>query len=192
MIVIIDNYDAFSFSLRELAFEAGNEVHLFRNDGISVDAIKELQPHGIILSSGSGSPQQTGICFDLLNAFSPKIPILGVDLGCHVIAEFFGAKTVTIAPIHAIACMALHFGGSLYQNIASPFVAGQYHSHVIDKRTCPSVLLPEAEKDDGTLMSIKHAEYPCYGVQFHPESMLTPEGPKMIANFCSLCKKQGG
>lgn len=189
MIIIIDNYDAFSYSLSEMASQAGSEVHLFRNDSISVEAVKELHPQGIILSSGSGTPRNTGICFDLLQAFSSRIPILGIDLGCHVIAEFFGAKIIKIAPIHAIACLTLHFGGSLYHNIASPFVAGQYHSHIIDKRTCPSQLLPEAEKDDGTIMGFKHADYPCYGVQFHPESMLTPEGPRMIANFCGLYKK---
>lgn len=186
MIVIIDNYDAFAYSLYDMVAQITSEVRLFRNDKISVEGIQQLNPKGIILSSGVGALENTGVCMDLIDALSAQVSFLGVNLGCHLLARYFGANIIKTKPIHAVSCSIKHNGGELYKDIISPFSAGQYHAHSLDKKSMPLELTIEAEKQDGTVMSFKHVDYPCYGVQYHPESILTSEGHKIINNFCLL------
>jgi anthranilate synthase component 2 len=191
MILVIDNYDSFTYNLVQYLGEFGQElsvasdIQVYRNDQISIDKIKHLQPAGVVISPGPGRPDDAGISLELIRDLGSNLPILGVCLGHQSIGQVFGGKIVS-APIlmHGKTSEIHHTGVGLFQGIESPFTATRYHSLVIEKDTVPDILEVTAWVDDGTIMGVRHREYPhIEGVQFHPESVLTKVGKKLLQNF---------
>ncbi len=186
MILIIDNYDSFTYNLVQYCGEltVGKAIKVFRNDIITPDEAAGLGPEKIILSPGPGTPEQAGICLDLVTALPPEIPLLGVCLGHQVIGRAFGGK---IGPakkfMHGKVSMIKHDGKELFEGLDNPFLAGRYHSLAVDPGAVPEVLKVTAVSEEGEVMGLKHRELPIWGVQFHPESVLTENGKKIIHNF---------
>lgn len=188
MIVIIDNYDSFTYNLYQLIAKEVEDVQVYRNDKITVAELERLQPEAIIISPGPGAPKDAGICIELIQKLAPKIPIFGVCLGHQAITEAFGGKVVGCHEIvHGKSTHVFHKREGIFKDLSLPFLAGRYHSLVAEKASFPEELEMIAENETGIVMALKHKEYPCYGVQFHPESILTPEGGKIIVNFLKLC-----
>ena len=184
MILIIDNYDSFTFNLYQLVAALKREVLVFRNDEITIDEIQNMHPAAIILSPGPGRPENAGICVPLIKRLYKHIPILGVCLGHQATAYAFGGEIVHAEKIiHGKDSLIFHSRKNIYKNLPLPFKAGRYHSLSIDKCSMPKELIIEAESAGGEIMGIKHRDFAVYGVQFHPESILTPDGKKLIANF---------
>lgn len=184
MIVLIDNYDSFTYNLYQMLLEFDSDIRIFRNDKITVDEIKALKPDGVVLSPGPKTPFDAGICIELIQKLSSEIPILGVCLGHQAMAEAFGGKVVGSGEIfHGKADYIFHDRSSLFHGVLLPFAAGRYHSLIVEKTSFPKDLVILAETPSGVIMAMKHKDYPCYGVQFHPESILTPEGRQIIKNF---------
>ena len=187
MLLLIDNYDSFTYNLYQLLAAKTDKIKVYRNDKISLDEIEELKPSHIVISPGPGTPYDAGICIDLIKRFSPKIPILGVCLGMQAMAEAFKGKVVRAGIcVHGKPCFIFHRREGIFQNMPLPFSAGRYHSLIIEKESLPTNFSIEAESPDGLIMAIKHKEYPLWGVQFHPESILTPEGAVIVQNFLAL------
>lgn len=187
MILIIDNYDSFTYNLYQGIAQFHADVRVIRNDRIAVDAVKRLQPHGIILSPGPGRPEDAGICIELAGTVA-NIPLLGVCLGHQAIACAFGCRVIQAPEIvHGKSELIFHHRQGIYQNLPLPFQAGRYHSLMIDRQTLPDTLIIEAETSTGLVMGIRHAQLPIYGVQFHPESILTPAGKQLLQNFVHQC-----
>ncbi len=191
MIIVIDNYDSFTYNLVQYLGELGavltvaNEVQVYRNDQISVAEIRRLQPAAVVISPGPGRPEDAGISLELIKELGPTIPILGVCLGHQSIGQVFGGKIVS-APIlmHGKTSQVEHTGIGVFRGVESPMIATRYHSLVIEKQSCPEVLEITAWVEDGTIMGVRHREYPhIEGVQFHPESILTTSGKKLLQNF---------
>jgi len=186
MILIIDNYDSFTYNLVQYIGElcGGIALTVFRNDMITPEEVAGLAPEKIILSPGPGIPEQAGICLDLVAALPPEIPLLGVCLGHQVIGRAYGAE---IGPakklMHGKVSMIKHEGKELFAGLDNPFLAGRYHSLAVNPNTVPEVLKVTAVSEDGEVMGLKHRELPIQGVQFHPESVLTENGKKIINNF---------
>lgn len=201
MILLIDNYDSFVYNLYQQVAEIEKNRHysskgivsenlcIFRNDKITLDEIEQMQPKGIMLSPGPGRPEDAGICIALIQAFSGRIPILGVCLGHQAIALAFGGRVIS-APeiIHGKPENIFHCRQHLYKNMQLPFVAGRYHSLIVEKQTLPKDLIVEAETKQGLLMGMRHQSHLTFGVQYHPESILTPEGSLLLENFVDLCQ----
>ena len=186
MILLIDNYDSFTYNLYQLIAGIHKDVKIVRNDRISVSEIASLRPQAIVLSPGPGRPEEAGICLDLIRTFAPTIPILGVCLGHQAIGLAFGGQVVSAPEIfHGKNSLIFHRRQGIFRGLALPCFAGRYHSLVVDKSSMPAALSIEAEDASGTVMAIKHKEYPCFGVQFHPESILTSQGEMLIRNFLS-------
>ena len=186
MILIIDNYDSFTHNLYQCIAPLYPEVLIIRNDKISVDDVKKLKPSGIILSPGPKRPEDAGICIDLIRA-TRDIPLLGVCLGHQAITVAFGGQVIQ-APeiIHGKKELIFHQNTGLYKTISQPFEAGRYHSLIAQRESLPDVLMVDSETKQGLIMGIRHVELPIYGVQFHPESILTPEGPRLLQEFVNL------
>ncbi len=191
MYILIDNYDSFTYNLYHYLTDLGADVAVHRNDKITVDAVTELKPQGIIISPGPCTPNEAGICLDLVDAVRAEIPVLGVCLGHQSIAQVFGAKIVR-APyvMHGKTSEVHHDGGSVFTGLPSPFVATRYHSLTVDPATVPECLKITAKTDDGIIMGLAHAELPLHGVQFHPESIASEHGHAVIKNFLSLCEQK--
>ena len=187
MILLIDNYDSFTYNLVQLLREAGATVEVVRNDAAGVAELLAKNPQGIVLSPGPGRPESAGVCMDLLAA-RPPLPILGVCLGHQCMGVVFGA-VVDRAPrlMHGKTSMVTFEDDPLFAGLPNPFEATRYHSLAIVDGTLPPELIPLAESDDGTLMAVRHRDLPYWGVQFHPESVLTEAGVAMLRNFLSLC-----
>ena len=189
MLLLIDNYDSFTYNLVQYLRELQHEVVVFTNDSISIDSIKKMQPHAIVLSPGPGRPEHAGICLPVIKEFAGKIPIFGVCLGHQAIAQAFGANIVTAQHImHGKTSKIRHQGNGLFQNIPSDFVATRYHSLVVDQTTLPNSFGVTAWALDGNnsateIMAIQHRHWPLYGVQFHPEAILTEHGHALLENF---------
>lgn len=189
MIIIIDNYDSFTYNLYQAIAQTTACVEVFRNDEISLTKILALNPAGIVISPGPGRPEQAGICIELIKTFHKELPIFGVCLGHQAIACAFGGEVILAPqPMHGKSASIIHRGEGLYKNLPQPFLAGRYHSLIVNRDTLPEVLKIESETADGLIMGMRHAEYPTYGVQFHPESILTPNGNQLIKNFVHLCQ----
>jgi anthranilate synthase/aminodeoxychorismate synthase-like glutamine amidotransferase len=190
MFLIIDNYDSFTFNLYQLIAQVIQNVRVIRNDRITINEINQMQPSAVILSPGPGRPENAGICVPLIRKFYNHIPILGVCLGHQAIAYAFGAKIIHAEQvIHGKETLVFHSRKNVYKGLPLPFKAGRYHSLIIDKNTMPDELIVDAESVDGEIMGIKHKEFPVYGLQFHPESILTPDGASLIKNFIDEVKR---
>ena len=184
MIFMLDNYDSFTYNLVQYLGELGAELKVARNDEVSVDDVMGISPEGIVLSPGPGRPEKGGIMQDLVVAAAGNVPLLGVCLGHQCIGAAFGG-VVERAPhlMHGKTSMITHDGSALFEGIGNPFEATRYHSLIVREEGLPACLAKTAWADDGLLMGIRHTEYPVWGVQFHPESILTGEGKKMLGNF---------
>lgn len=194
MILLIDNYDSFSYNLYQLVGELQSEIHVIRNDEYTVEEIETMNPSHIILSPGPGRPSEAGVCEEVVEKLKGKIPILGVCLGHQGICEVFGAK-VTYANqlMHGKQSeVKLDVQSKIFQGIGESTVVARYHSLITQKETIPEELKVTAVTEDGEVMAVEHKEYPVYGLQFHPESILTPEGRKMIENFLRISNENGG
>ncbi len=189
MILLIDNYDSFTYNLYQGFVIAGADVKVVRNDAISIKEIEELKKlQGIILSPGPGHPTDAGICIEVIQKLGHKIPIFGVCLGHQAIgAAFSGTVDLADKVMHGKSSLIFHNRNKLFAKVHLPFQAARYHSLVVKKNDLPTVLSVEAEDVDGNIMALSHREYPIYGVQFHPESILTPEGQQIINNFVEIC-----
>ncbi len=187
MILIIDNYDSFVHNLARYVREAGADARVLRNDAATVGTCLDAAPRGVILSPGPKTPRDAGICLELIAALPVETPLLGVCLGHQCLAEAFGGETVRAdAPLHGEASTIRHNGAGLFEGVPSPMPAGRYHS-LIAKPGAGAPLIETAWTEDRTVMGLSHKIRPWHGVQFHPESVLTPHGRTIIANFLSMC-----
>jgi anthranilate synthase component 2 len=188
MILMVDNYDSFTFNLVQVLAAAGAEVEVVRNDALSVAGMLALEPRGIVLSPGPGRPEGAGVCVELLRSRVP-VPLLGVCLGHQALGLAFGA-VVSRAPrlMHGKTSPVRHLGYGVFADLPNPFEATRYHSLVVSEETLPPELLPLAWSDDGQLMAMRHRDLPYWGVQFHPESVLTGSGAHLLGNFLDLCQ----
>ncbi|MFP5501090.1 MAG: anthranilate synthase component II [Candidatus Sericytochromatia bacterium] len=183
-LLLIDNYDSFTYNLAQFLGELGAEVTVVRNDAITVEAIAELAPDGLVLSPGPGHPEAAGVTMDVLAKLAGKIPVLGVCLGHQALAHAFGAAVVRAGRVmHGKTSPVHHDGQGLFAGMPSPFTAGRYHSLIVDKASLPEALLVTAETAEGEVMGLAHRTLPLYGLQFHPESVLTEDGKRLLANF---------
>lgn len=191
MIIVIDNYDSFTYNLVQYLGELGaeipvaSEIQVYRNDQIDIERIKQLKPDGIAISPGPGRPEDAGISLELIKELGSSIPILGVCLGHQSIGQVFGGKIIS-APVlmHGKTSEIYHQGVGVFQGLKNPFTATRYHSLVIEKESIPDLLEITAWVEDGTIMGVRHRNYPhIQGVQFHPESILTNTGKELLRNF---------
>ncbi len=198
MIIVIDNYDSFTYNLVQYLGEfqatlpVTSQIQVYRNDKISIEEISSLKPDGIVISPGPGRPEDAGISLELIKQLGPKSPILGVCLGHQSIGQVFGGKIISAPTLmHGKTSQIHHTGVGVFQNIANPFRATRYHSLVIEKETIPETLEITAWVDDGTIMGVRHRNYPhIQGVQFHPESILTTTGKQILQNFLESLEGQ--
>jgi anthranilate synthase/aminodeoxychorismate synthase-like glutamine amidotransferase len=187
MILMIDNYDSFTYNLVQMLRIIGEEVRVQRNDQIDLLAVKSLGPSTIVISPGPGDPGQAGVSLKVIRRFSHKIPVLGVCLGHQAIAEAFGGKVIQAARImHGKTSRIFHDGRALYRGIPNPFEATRYHSLIVDRKSLPACLEVSAWTEQGEIMGLRHRHYRVEGVQFHPESILTEAGANIIKNFIHL------
>jgi anthranilate synthase/aminodeoxychorismate synthase-like glutamine amidotransferase len=186
MILMIDNYDSFTYNLVQYLGELGADIRVYRNDQISVAEVEQLAPEKIVISPGPCTPKEAGISCDVIRHFAGRIALLGVCLGHQCIGEVFGGDVVRApALFHGKTSLIYHDGKTIFRGLPRPFEATRYHSLVIRRETLPDCLELSAETDDGVIMAVRHRELPVEGVQFHPESILTHEGKKLLANFLS-------
>lgn len=191
MILLIDNYDSFSYNLYQLIGSVEPDIRVIRNDAYTVAEIEAMKPEAIILSPGPGKPEDAGVCIEVIKYFTGRLPIFGVCLGHQVICEAFGG-TVSYAKelMHGKQSKVYQGGISpLFRGLGPEFKAARYHSLAARTEAFPEVLKVTAESDDGEIMALEHKEYPVFGVQFHPESVMTPDGKKMIENFMEVVRK---
>jgi anthranilate synthase/aminodeoxychorismate synthase-like glutamine amidotransferase len=191
MIAVVDNYDSFTYNLVQYVGALGERVVVHRNDAITVEALKALDPDGLLISPGPGEPKDAGISEDAIRAFSGTIPVLGVCLGHQGIGEVFGGKVVRAGRLmHGKTSPILHKGRGLFAGLDNPFEATRYHSLIVERDGLPDVLEAVAWTPEGELMGIKHRTHETWGVQFHPESVLTQQGMRLVENFLTLCRQQ--
>ncbi|OIU71382.1 anthranilate synthase component II [Rossellomorea aquimaris] len=191
MILLIDNYDSFTYNLYQYLLELGEDVLIKRNDEITLEGIQELKPEGIILSPGPGTPEDAGICIEIIRNLHASAPILGVCLGHQAIAAAFGAKVVIADRImHGKTSLIRHDGDGVFQYLSQPLTVMRYHSLVVEKESLPQQFeVTATSMDDNQIMAIKHRRYPLFGVQFHPESIGTDTGKKILSNFLDEMRK---
>ena len=184
MIVVIDNYDSFTYNLVQYLMMLGAPVEVFRNDAVTLADLEEMRPSGFVISPGPGRPETAGISLALIDRFSGKIPILGVCLGHQAIAMAFGGKVISAKRLmHGKTSSVKNDGEGIYRGVASPFAAMRYHSLAVGKENLPSQLEITAESDDGEIMGIRHRRHATEGIQYHPESIMTPVGKRLLRNF---------
>jgi anthranilate synthase component II len=189
MLLLIDNYDSFTFNLYHFLGDVGARCEVWRNDKISVEDALARAPEAIVLSPGPCTPNEAGICLDLITAAAGTIPILGVCLGHQAIGQALGGHVVRApVPMHGKVSRIFHAGTDILEDIPSPFAATRYHSLIVDRASLPSVLVPTAWTEDGLLMAMRHRSLPIFGVQFHPESIASQQGHELLANFLRLAR----
>ena len=186
MLLLIDNYDSFTYNVAQYFGELGCALLVKRNDQISLEEVAALAPRRICISPGPCTPREAGISKDIVLRFGPKIPVLGICLGHQCIAEAYGGKIMRASTlVHGKSSMIKHNGSGLFTDLPTPFAAGRYHSLVVERRSFPECLEITAESEDGEIMALRHRQFPAQGVQFHPESVLTRDGKKILAGFLS-------
>jgi anthranilate synthase/aminodeoxychorismate synthase-like glutamine amidotransferase len=187
MILVVDNYDSFTYNLVQYLGEFGVEQTVVRNDQITVDEVIELKPDAIVISPGPCTPKEAGISVELIRRLHKGVPILGVCLGHQAIGEAFGGRVVRAPRVmHGKTSPIIHTGEGVFKNLESPFTATRYHSLIVERSSLPRELRVTAWTEDGTIMGLQHQEYPTFGVQFHPESIATQHGKKLLKNFLSV------
>lgn len=184
MLLVIDNYDSFTYNLVQLLGSLHADIRVVRNDAIDAAGVRALAPDYLVLSPGPGNPDQAGNLLEIIRGACPFIPTLGVCLGMQAIGQAYGGRVVH-APglMHGKASPVRHRGEGILEGLPDPLEAGRYHSLVVDRDTLPAALKPLAETEDGILMALAHVEHPVVGLQFHPESVLTPQGGQLLSNF---------
>ncbi|WP_457473937.1 anthranilate synthase component II [Thermostichus sp. MS-CIW-40] len=190
MLVVIDNYDSFTYNLVQYLGELGAQLQVFRNDQLSVDDLRRMQPQAVVISPGPGRPEDAGISLELIRELGPELPILGVCLGHQCIGQVYGGQIVRAPELmHGKTSLIYHRGVGVFEGLSQPFTATRYHSLVIEPSTCPDELEVTAQTGDGIIMGVRHRRYPhVQGVQFHPESILTAEGKRLLSNFLRSAK----
>ncbi|MBB2204313.1 anthranilate synthase component II [Gluconacetobacter takamatsuzukensis] len=189
MILLIDNYDSFTFNLVHYLGDLGEECDVRRNDALTVDAAMALKPEAIVLSPGPRSPTEAGICCDLIRRAAGHVPIFGVCLGHQAIGQVFGGTVVRApVPMHGKVSPVFHDGSGVFEGLPSPFQATRYHSLTVDPATLPPDLVPVAHTEDGVIMGLRHRVLPIFGVQFHPESIASEHGHAILANFLAIAR----
>jgi para-aminobenzoate synthetase component II len=188
MLLVIDNYDSFTYNLVQYLGELGETIEVRRNNRVTIDEIeKSLRPERIVISPGPGTPDDAGITLDVIARFSGKIPLLGVCLGHQAIGQAFGGKVIRAPELmHGKASRVTHDGKTIFAGLNDPFLAGRYHSLIVEKESLPDCLEISAQTPDDVIMGLRHRELKVEGVQFHPESILTSEGKQLLANFLRL------
>ena len=187
MILLLDNYDSFTYNLAQYLGELGCQVEVHRNDRISVEQIAQRKPERIVISPGPCTPQEAGICVELIQKLAGKIPILGVCLGHQAIGAAFGGKIIRAPKLfHGKTSQIRHDGSGVFRGLPNPFTATRYHSLIVERKSLPAELQVTAETDDDIIMGMQHRQYLLMGVQFHPESVLTDSGKQLLKNFLSL------
>src|SRR3954470_12751097 len=189
MILLIDNYDSFTFNLYHFLGDIGAQCEVWRNDKLSVQDALAMRPEAIVLSPGPCTPTEAGICLDLIGAAAGKIPLLGVCLGHQAIGQAFGGRVIRAPePMHGKVSAITHGGTDILAGLPSPFRATRYHSLIVERDSVPQTLVPTAWTDDGLIMAMRHRLLPVYGVQFHPESIASEHGHAILANFLALAR----
>jgi len=187
MLIIIDNYDSFTYNLVQYFGELGAEMKVLRNDVVTVADLEKLNPSRICISPGPCTPNEAGISCDVIEYFGPKLPVFGVCLGHQSIGQVYGGKVIRAKELMHGKTSPIHHGGkSVFKGLPDPFVATRYHSLIVERESLPDSLEITAETEDGVIMGLKHKEFPVHGVQFHPESILTEEGKSLIQNFLQM------
>jgi anthranilate synthase/aminodeoxychorismate synthase-like glutamine amidotransferase len=187
MVLVIDNYDSFTYNLVQYLGELGADVRVHRNDAVTLGEIEVMAPDQILISPGPGRPEKAGISVEVIKRFGPTTPILGVCLGHQAIGVVYGGTVCRAStPMHGKTSMVVHDGKGVFAGIHDPFPAGRYHSLVIAADDVPGDLEVSARTEDGTIMAVRHRTYPVHGVQFHPESVLTDEGRTILRNFLDM------
>lgn len=184
MLLLIDNYDSFTYNLYQYLSELGAQVEVRRNDQVTLDEIEALQPDHLVISPGPCTPHEAGLSCAIIERFGPSIPLLGVCLGHQAIGQVYGGHVIRAPePMHGKTSKMYHKGQGVFQNLPAPFEANRYHSLIVERATLPTELEITAETTDGLIMGLRHLTYPVEGVQFHPESILTPVGKDLLRNF---------
>ena len=187
MILVIDNYDSFTYNLVQYLGELGADLRVIRNDKMTVEEIEKLSPERIVISPGPGRPAGAGVTLDVIRTFAGRVPLLGVCLGHQAIGEAFGGRVVRApAPVHGKSSEVQHDGRTIFQGVANNFRAGRYHSLIVERESLPECLEASALSSDDLIMGLRHREMRIEGVQFHPESILTPSGKRLLQNFLEL------
>lgn len=187
MILVIDNYDSFTYNIVQYLGELGAEIEVYRNDQISLDAIRHRQPSHILISPGPGDPDDSGVSLDVLRELGPTTPVFGVCLGHQAIGQVFGGVVRRADRLmHGKTSLIHHDGDPMFDGLPNPFEATRYHSLIVDRDTLPDCLRITASTAEGEIMGLRHVRYPIYGVQFHPESILTSGGRRMLENFLAV------
>ncbi len=187
MIVLIDNYDSFTFNLVQFLGDLGAACEVWRNDALSAAAVMERRPEAIVLSPGPCTPNEAGICLDLIAAAAGQVPILGVCLGHQAIGQAFGGTVLRApVPMHGKVSPISHAGSDIFEGLPSPFNATRYHSLIVERETLPETLVPTAFTEDGLIMGLRHRSLPVFGVQFHPESIASEHGHAILGNFLAI------
>ncbi len=191
MILMIDNYDSFTYNLVQYLGQLGEEVAVRRNDAVTLDEIEAMEPEAIFLSPGPCSPEEAGITVDVVRRFHDRIPLMGVCLGHQAIGHAFGGRVVRAERImHGKTSPILNDGRTIFRGLPSPFPAGRYHSLIVERESLPDCLEVSAETEEGEIMGLRHKTLPVEGIQFHPESILTPGGKRIIRNFLQLIDRK--
>ena len=186
-LLLIDNYDSFTYNLVQAFLVLGADVLVHRNDAISIEAARSLAPTHVCISPGPGTPHDAGVSMDMIRAFAGRVPVLGVCLGHQSLVEVYGGDVVRAGRLmHGKVSMVEHDGRELYAGLPQPFAAGRYHSLIAKPATLPAILEVTARTAEGEIMGVRHREHVVEGVQFHPESILTPEGPRLLGHFLEL------
>jgi anthranilate synthase component 2 len=186
-VLVVDNYDSFTWNLVHLISRFTRDIDVVRNDEITVDAVLAVTPDAVVLSPGPCTPNEAGVCLDLIAAAASQIPIFGVCLGLQSIGQAFGGEVVRAPlPLHGKVSRISHTGTGLFRGCGGPFSATRYHSLVVERESCPADLTVTAESDDGLIMALSHRSLPVHGVQFHPESILSDHGETIVGNFLDI------
>jgi anthranilate synthase/aminodeoxychorismate synthase-like glutamine amidotransferase len=189
MLLFVDNYDSFTYNLVSMIGVLEPRLKVVRNDALTVADALAMDLDGVIISPGPGHPREAGVCIDLVRALAPRVPILGVCLGHQVITEAFGGRVGRAGrPMHGKVSLMAHDGTGLLAGLPEPLAVGRYHSLSAEASSLPECLAVQGTTADGEIMALRHRSYPCHGVQFHPESILTPDGAGLLANFVELCR----